>query len=89
MLLLQPRQPDRVQGFVYACANLVGPHTEIFQGKGNFMFDRRGGELCLWVLEHDAHCAGQYTDGVFKRVQAAYADRTIEFSAEKLGHNPD
>ena len=44
-------------------ARISSGRTQTFQGKGNFMFDRRGGELCLWVLKHHAHCAGQYTTG--------------------------
>jgi hypothetical protein len=74
---------------MYAHPDLVGPNAQVLQGKSDFMFDRRGGELRLWVLEYHTYFAGKLTHWMFKRIQTTYPDSTVQFSTKELGHDPN
>src|SRR5262245_3147569 len=89
MLLFQAHEPDCLQSFVYTYANLTRSDAKVFQGKSDFVLDRSGGELRLWVLEHYAHLASQGADRVFERIQTTHPDRTVQLSAEELRHDPN
>jgi hypothetical protein len=87
VLPFQTSESDRLQSLVYACPDLISSDTEVFQGKSDLMFDRRGSELRLWVLEHYAHLAGEGVHWVLDRIQTGHTDSTILLPAEELGHD--
>src|SRR5688572_21135042 len=88
VFLFQAREPDRRQSLVDALSYLGGLEAEVFQGKSNLVFDRRGRELYLRVLKDDAHRAREGADRMGKRIQASYSDSAVQLSTKELRDNP-